>query len=657
MGDKYSSSRSLLDSSSDSDDDENASFLHTTNKQKTHKSGEPNYDRDTELLTVQLDIEAQNETSLDGESISKGASLKRLFALAKPESWLIFFGTIALIVSSATGLVIPAYAGKIIDSVISGDPGTDQDNRKHLLNEAVLVLALVLVVSSIFTALRAFLFTIAGERVVARLRKNVFDSIIKQEIAFFDLNKTGELVNRISSDCEVIQSSVTINVSMGLRFSAQVIIGTLILFLISWKLTLVMLSVFPILIIGAVFYGRYVKSLSKQKQDALAKATDVADEAFTNIRTVRSFSSEQYEMSRYGERVDLSYRLAKKVAYAYGSFAGGGTFGGFVSLMLVMWYGATLVIEGSMSAGTLTSFILYTLTVAMAIGGLSSLYADLMKAVGASTRVFQLLDRKPKIRFSGGQILDPLQGEVELRDVRFSYPSRPNTNVMNNMNLTLSPGKIVALVGMSGGGKSTVTYLIEQFYHPVSGVVLLDDVDLKDVDPKFLHHSIGLVSQEPALFATTIKENILYGIDFELRNTISMKDIIKVAKEANAHDFIDSCEDKYETLVGERGIQLSGGQKQRIAIARALLKDPKILLLDEATSALDSESEHLVQEALDRLMVGRTVLVIAHRLSTVKNADVVAVVENGQIVEQGTHAELIEANGVYKQLVSRQLSS
>nr|BAA96370.1 ABC protein [Physarum polycephalum] len=322
-------------------------------------------------------------------------------------------------------------------------------------------------------------------------------------------------------------------------------------------------------------------------------------------------------------------------------------------MALVLWYGGHLVIQSKMSAGDLTSFILYTLMVSMAVGTLSNLFGDFMKSIGASERVFQLMDRTPKVRFRGGDTPLQFKGLIRYENVFFAYPSRPDVIVLKGVDLECKPGQVVALVGPSGGGKSTMVALLEAFYYPVSGHLTIDGVDIRDLDPEFLHDKVGLVSQEPTLFAASISDNIAYGIKGK---KVSIDSIIEAAKHANAHDFITSLPQGYDTLVGERGVRLSGGQKQRVAIARAVLKDPTILLLDEATSALDAESEYLVKKALDELMQHRTTLVIAHRLSTVKNAHKVVVVESGTIAQEGTHEQLMsQPDGVYAKLVQRQL--
>lgn len=321
-------------------------------------------------------------------------------------------------------------------------------------------------------------------------------------------------------------------------------------------------------------------------------------------------------------------------------------------MILVLWYGATLVLNGEMTPGVLLSFVLYTITVGFALAGLSGLFGSMLKAVGANERVFALLEREPEIRLTGGKRLGSLQGHVQLDNVSFYYPSRPEIMVLKGLNLELRLGTVTALVGPSGGGKSTIVALIERFYDVQAGVLRIDGVDIRELDPSWLHRRIALVSQEPVLFATTIRENVCYGVE-----SASDAQIEQALRAANAWDFVRGFPEGLETVVGERGVRLSGGQKQRIAIARAVLMDPSILIADEATSALDAESEHLVQEALDRVMRGRTVLVVAHRLSTVKNANNVAVIDQGRVVEQGTHDELLAHSGTYSRLVQRQLHS
>jgi ATP-binding cassette subfamily B protein len=580
--------------------------------------------------------------------LSAAAISKRLMRLAKTEWRLLSLATVALVVSSVSSMAIPTYVGQLIDSVA---PSTSTGDPGHSLAVACGYMAFWMTVSALFSFLRNLCFTLAGERVVTRLRKTLYNALLQQEIGFFDQNKSGELVNRLSSDSQIIQNAASVNLSMALRFSGQLIAGVVFLFTISWKLTLVMLSVVPIIVAGGWFYGRFVRKISKDVQDALARSGDTATETLSSIRTVRSFSADRLECDKYAVCIDESYRLAAKRAWANGIFVGAAAWLGSLAILLVLWYGGTLVISGELTSGTLTSFVLYTLTVSFALGGLMELVSDFMKAIGASERVFQLIDREPKLKREGGDVLGDVRGEIDVDHVEFAYPTRPDNPVLSNFSLRLRPGKVVALVGASGGGKSTIVSLLLRFYAADKGRITLDGRDISALDASHYRRHFAVVSQEPTLFCTTIAENIAYAMP-----NATDEQIIAAAKVANAHDFISNFEDGYKTVVGERGIKLSGGQKQRIAIARAVLRDPRVLLLDEATAALDANSEHEVKIALDRLMVGRTVMVIAHRLSTVIGADQVCVIDQGRVAQAGSHKELMQdANGLYATLVSRQL--
>jgi ABC transporter fused permease/ATP-binding protein len=570
--------------------------------------------------------------------------LGRLVALARPQARLIAAATAALLVSSGLSLVFPQIVRWLVDTVVvAGD--------RTRLDQAAWALLALFLVQAVFSALRAWWFTLAGERVVTDLRSDLFGSILGQDLGFFDETRTGELTNRLASDTAVLQNTVTVNLSMALRFTIGVFGGVAMMAWMSPVLTGVALAVVPVVAVGASLYGRMIRRLSRDVQDALAAANEVAEEAISGVRTVRAFAAEPREVARYRERNELAFDKAARRALAYGGFQGVMGFAGMGAVALVVWYGGGLVLTGALTVGDLTAFLLYTLTVAFSLSALSGLWGDFMRAAGASERVFELLDRIGAHEAAGGAEVGEVAGSVRFEAVQFAYPSRPDVTVLDGFSLDVAPGEVVALVGPSGAGKSTIAALLLRFYVPGTGRILLDGQDLAGLAPDSLRRHIAIVSQEPILFATSVADNIRYG-----RPGASDEDVRAAARAANAEAFIDAFPEGFATLVGERGVRLSGGQKQRIAIARALLCDPAILVLDEATSALDAENEHLVQEALERLMRGRTTLVIAHRLSTVQGADRVVVLDGGRIAETGTHADLVAADGLYRKLVERQLA-
>ncbi len=579
-----------------------------------------------------------------GKAANPKAALRRLIALAGPEWKRLALGTLFLAVGSVSSLLFPQGIRMVIDGALT-------NAADGTLDRVSAWMAIVSLVFGLSIAVRYYLFTVAGERVIMRLRERLYRTILDQEVAFFDTRRTGELTSRLSSDTAVIMGAVSVNVSMALRNGAQAGGALVLLIYTSPLLTGIMLLVVPPVAIGAVIYGRKVRKLARDVQDALAEAAEVAEESIAGLRTVRSFTAESKEALRYGKAIGRSFQAARRRILAGGTFMAAASFFAYSAAVLVFWYGGHMVADGRMSVGALTSFLIYTLIVAFAMGGLADLWADFMRAAGASERVFELLDRVPLIPPSGGTIPETVEGKLSLEGVHFAYPTRPDLPVLNGLDLVLKPGEVVAVVGPSGAGKSTVAALIARFYDPNQGVIRLDGADIRELDPTWLRKQVGMVAQEPVLFSTTIEENIRYG-----RPDASEVEIQTAARDANAAEFIVRFPEGYSTMVGERGIQLSGGQKQRVAIARAVLKDPRILILDEATSALDAESEHLVQQALEKLMKGRTTLIIAHRLSTVMQADRVVVLDGGRVAQVGPHAELIREDGIYRRLIERQFT-
>jgi ABC-type multidrug transport system fused ATPase/permease subunit len=574
------------------------------------------------------------------------SELRQLLQFAYPERRLLMWGTLFLALGSLVLLAFPQAVRITLDEAV-------ETKNLVLINQMAIVMLIFLAIQSLAIALRYYLFTLAGERTVKRIRATLLKKLMEQEIGFFDGQKTGDLLSRINSDSTVLQNTLSVNISMILRNLVAALGGLVFLFYTSWQLAVLLLIVLPPLALLAARFGGKVRKISHQVQEALGNASAVADESLSNIRTVRSFAAESVESNRFENALDKALNIARKKIRLVANFSGTISLLGSLAIVAILWLGGRMVIQGEISIGTLSAFILYTMTVAISVSTLGGLWTDFMNAAGASNRIFQILNRKPAIRNSQGGTLSHITGEITIGDVQFSYPTRPDYQVFKNLNIKIAQGESVALVGRSGSGKSTIAALIQRLYDPLQGHIAIDDVDIRGLSANWLRRQIGTVSQEPVLMSTTIRQNIAYG-----KPEASLAEIKKVAELAFASSFIDDFPEKYETLVGERGVQLSGGQRQRIAIARAMLKDPRILILDEATSALDAESEDLVQKALNNLMKGRTVLIIAHRLSTVKDTDRVIVLDQGEIVEEGRHDDLITSqNGLYFTLVQKQLSS
>jgi len=545
------------------------------------------------------------------------------------------------------------FMGKLIDYA------TNSSLQEIPLSTVTMGLGGVFVVGAVANATRIMLLNISGERIVARLREDLFSSLVWQDVEFFDKSRTGELVNRLSSDTQMVGKILTDNLAQGLRNAAQAVGSIAVMTYLSPQLTVVVLGIVPPTALAGFVYGRYVKRIAKDVQSSLAETTHVAEERFSNIRTLKSFTKESHEISTYRKAVQKVYELARRQGILSASFFGLAGLFGNLSTLGVLAYGGTLVSAGDISVGALTSFLFYTIYAAISTVGLSNFYSEYMKGLGASSKLFELLDHPRSIERIPTSIVpwnpsDGLNttGRLSFSNVHFAYPTRPDADILHDFSIEIQPGEVLAVVGESGSGKTTLAMLLSRFYDPLQGSISLDGQDLRTLSPTSLRHQIGHVSQEPTLFSGTVADNIAYGA-----HSCTEEDIIHAAKQANAHHFISEFPDGYQTQVGERGLSLSGGQKQRIAIARAIIKDPGVLVLDEATSAQDASSELLVQDALEHLMANRTVILIAHRLSSLRRADRIAVLHNGRVAELGTRQELLaKEEGLFRTLYDKYTS-
>ncbi|OMQ09101.1 ABC transporter ATP-binding protein [[Flexibacter] sp. ATCC 35103] len=570
-----------------------------------------------------------------------------IFKYAGKHQWKFYVGLVFLLLTGATALAFPKLMGMLIDCVKNKD--NDQANK------IALGLIVILFLQSFCSFFRLSLFVNFTENTLANLRLSLYTNLVKLPMTFFSQKRVGELNSRISADITQIQDTLTSTIAEFLRQFILIIGGVILLATESFKLTLLMLAVVPLVAVAAVIFGRFIRKYSKQVQDQVAESQVIVEETMQGISIVKAFANEWYEVARYKGKISEVVKLAIKGGKYRGYFASFIIFCLFGAIVAVVWYGVRLSIAGEMSVGQLISFVLYSTFVGASFGGIAELYAQIQKAIGATERVFELLEETPeKINaVQNSTPLEKIKGNVSFKNVAFNYPSRKEVQVLKDVNFTAEFGQKIAIVGPSGAGKSTISSLLLRFYDISSGEITVDGKNIYDYDLENLRGNMSIVPQDVILFGGTIKENIAYG-----KPDATNEEIILAAKQANAFNFVEGFPEKFETVVGERGVKLSGGQRQRIAIARALLKNPSILILDEATSSLDSESEKLVQEALEVLMEGRTSIIIAHRLSTIRNADKILVLDNGKITEEGTHQELINLeNGTYKNLSNLQFSN
>lgn len=575
-------------------------------------------------------------------------TLRRVLQLAGSVKKWLFVGLIALTIGSGINLLFPYLIRAILNETLGLSLQTD-------LNSVGLILIGLFFIQAIVFYLRHYCFSVAGHRFVADLRVKLFSAIAEQDISFFDSSKVGDLLSRLSADTQLLQRAVTMNISVALRYMLHVIGGIILMAVISMKLTAVILVLAPLIICASSIWGSTLRGLSRRMQTELGETNVIAEESISSIHTVKVYAGVPYEVGRYKTGILKTLQTGIERSHVASLFSSSMVFLVHTGIAVVIWYGGSLVLHSELTVGDLTAFVLYCVIVAVSVGFLTNVWDEFMQAVGASERIFEVLDSTANIVSPKSPAVisskDLTQAHVAFNHVSFSYPTRPEKLVLDGLSFDIPPGQVTALVGPSGAGKSTIASLIARFYDPTSGSITFCGSPLPTLSLEQLRAQISFVSQSPQIFSGTIYQNIAYG-----RLNARMQEIQAAAEAASIHSFIEALPDKYDTLVGDKGIQLSGGQRQRIAIARAILKNPQFLILDEATSALDSENEFLVQTALQLLMKARTTLVIAHRLSTVQHADQVLVLRDGKIVQQGNHDSLLkDPQGLYHTLIQHQL--
>lgn len=578
----------------------------------------------------------------DHKSIrSLWTTLKQIFALSKPYRLRFYTATIAALIASAVWLTVPLGLRELLDAVF-------ESGNNELLNWLAIGLFGLFVLQAAFSFFGNYHLEWVGERVVTDLRKNVYEHLHRLGFKFFAERRLGEITSRLTNDVGSIRTALTDSLPQLLTITFSMIGSVTLMVVLNWRLSMVIFVTVPFVTLATRYFGQKIRHLSKDIQDELADSTAVAEDALGAVRLVKAFVREDFEVNRYKVAVEKLFTTARRKVVLTQLFWSGVGIMFMSTLVIIFWYGGKEVLADRLTAGDLVAFIIYALNISRSISQTSRLYTAVNTAAGASERIFELLEETPEIENDPNAIeLDAVKGEVSVEDLWFSYEGEKD--VLKGISFKAEAGKTVALVGPSGAGKTTLLNLIPRFYDPQKGKIYVDGKNIQQVKFKSLRHYISIVPQEVHLFGTSIRENIIYG-----RLDATEEEIIQAAKDANAHEFILETEHGYASLIGEKGVKLSGGQRQRLAIARAILKDPAILLLDEATSSLDSESEAQVQEALNRLMENRTTFVIAHRLSTVQHADKILVMDEGKIVEEGTHLELIEQKGLYSHLYELQ---
>ena len=585
-------------------------------------------------------VDPKDKVKVDKQGLQKAL---KIFRFVIPYKWTFGFGMMFLLLSNLTTMSFPLLIGEMT-KVIEG-------KSKYLINEVTIFFFAILIVQAILSFFRIYTFAQVSEKSMRDVRQTLYAKIITMPIFHFEKRRVGELMSRITSDITQLQDVLSITLAEFFRQIFTLIGGIALITYLSWKLTLFMLATFPLLVVAAIVFGKFIRKISKKSQDELAETNIIVEETFQSIQAVKSFTNEAYEVNRYTQSLNKVIEAALKAATMRGGFVSFVIFALFGGIVGVVWYGAQLVAQGDMILADLLTFIFYTAFIGGSVGGLGDIYAQLQKTIGASDRILEILEDPSEVHLSDEAKETSIEfGTIELKNIHFSYPSRPSVEILKGVSIRIEPGQKVAIVGTSGTGKSTLAQLMMRFYEPNSGEIALNGRNINTYSVNAWRKMLALVPQEVLLFGGSIRENIAYG-----RPGATQEEIEHAAEQAYARDFIESFPEKWDTLVGERGVKLSGGQRQRIAIARAILKNPKFLLLDEATSALDSESEKWVQSALEELMKNRTSLIIAHRLSTIRSADQIIVMESGKIVEAGTHEELLaKKQSVYRKMVALQ---